>query len=186
MGTVATFFLRAKHWQIFLLLFGIGCVGGTAAMLLDLVTVRSPEEFLKISLPFGFVMVLFMFCLLAWLWSMGSFLSSVVHPALRLRMGFFRFALAYPAIYLPIFIVLFQSVATRPAFFAIIFPFHFFSVFCLLYDLHFVSKNLVLAETGKPAAFPDYAGPFFLVWFFPVGVWFIQPKINRLCGQPRR
>jgi hypothetical protein len=66
MGAVATFFLRAKHWQIFLLLFGIGCVGGTAAMLLDLVTARSPEELLKISLPFGFVMVLFMFCLLAY------------------------------------------------------------------------------------------------------------------------
>src|SRR5260370_33145840 len=109
MGTVATYFLRAKHWQIFLLLFGIGWVGGIAAMLLDLVTARSPEEFLKISLPFGFVMVLFMFCLLAWLWSLGSFLSSVVHPELRLKMGFFRFALAYAAFYIPIFFFLSQS-----------------------------------------------------------------------------
>ncbi len=54
----------------------------------------------------------------------------------------------------------------------------------MFYDLYFVSKNLVLAETSKSASFYDYAGPFFLIWFFPVGVWFIQPRINRLYGQP--
>jgi uncharacterized RDD family membrane protein YckC len=47
-----------------------------------------------------------------------------------------------------------------------------------------VSKNLVLAETSKPASFYDYAGPFFLIWFFPIGVWFTQPRINRLYEQP--
>jgi hypothetical protein len=59
MGAVVKVFLRVKHWQIFLLLFGVGYVGGIAAMLLPLVTSRSPEELLKFSLPFGFVMALF-------------------------------------------------------------------------------------------------------------------------------
>jgi hypothetical protein len=45
----------------------------------------------------------------------------------------------------------------------------------MFYNLYFVSKNLVVAETGKPASFHDYAGPFFLIWFFPIGIWFIQP-----------
>src|SRR5229473_3079673 len=107
MGAVVKFFVRAKHWQIFLLLFGIGYVGGSTAMLLSLTTARSPEEFLKISLPFGFVMVLFMLCLAAWLWSMGSFLNSIGQPALRLRLGFFRFALLYPTVYIFIFLALF-------------------------------------------------------------------------------
>jgi uncharacterized RDD family membrane protein YckC len=57
-------------------------------------------------------------------------------------------------------------------------------MFCMFYDVYFVSKNLVLAETSKSASFYDYARPFFLIWFFPVGVWFIQPRINRLHGQP--
>jgi len=47
-------------------------------------------------------------------------------------------------------------------------------------QIYFVSKSLVLAETGRPAVFYDYAGPFFLVWFFPIGVWIVQPRINRL------
>jgi uncharacterized RDD family membrane protein YckC len=57
-------------------------------------------------------------------------------------------------------------------------------MFCMLYLLYFVSKNLVLAETRKPASFPDYAGPFFLIWFFPIGIWFTQPRINRLYERP--
>jgi hypothetical protein len=174
MNVVASFFLRAKHWQIFLLLFGLYIVGAVAA------TAQSPPAIAKIGTLFGAVVVLAMFCTLAWFWSMGSFLSSIVHPALRPKMGFFRFALTYPALYIFVFIALFQSAATRPALFAVIFPFHFFAVFCMLYDLYFVSKNLVLAETSKSASFGDYAGPLFFLWFFPVGVWFIQPRINSL------
>jgi|HubBroStandDraft_2_1064218.scaffolds.fasta_scaffold26755_3 hypothetical protein len=62
---------------------------------------------------------------------------------------------------------------------SLIFPLHFLAMFCLFYLLYFVSKSLVLAETCKPASFNDYAGPFFLIWFFPIGIWFIQPRINR-------
>ncbi len=183
MNVVASL-LRAKHWQIFFLLFGIFIVGDVAVMSSMSAAARSPQDFAKIGPLFGAVLALSMFCILAWFWSMGSFLSSMVPPPLRLELGFFRFALTYPALYIFIFIASFQSASTRPALLAVIFPLHFVAVFCMLYDLYFVSKNLVLAETSKPASFCDYAGPFFLIWFFPVGVWFIQPRINRLYGQP--
>ncbi|MGB2678181.1 MAG: RDD family protein [Candidatus Acidiferrum sp.] len=182
MRAVTNFFLRAKHWHIFFLLFGIGYIGGAAALLLRLAHARSPEDLLRVNLPFGVVMVLSMFCLVAWLWSMGSFLNSIGQPALRLRLGFFRFALLYPAVYIIVFLVLFGI--TKPALIAVIFPLHFFAMFCLFYDLYLVSKSLALIETGKPVSFPDYAGSFFLLWFFPIGVWFIQPRINRLYAQP--
>jgi hypothetical protein len=51
---------------------------------------------------------------------------------------------------------------------------------CLFYLLYFVSKNLVLTEAGKQVSFYEYAGPFFLLWFFPMGVWIVQPKVNQL------
>lgn len=54
---------------------------------------------------------------------------------------------------------------------------------CMFYLLYFVSKSLVLAETSKPASFYDYAGPFFLLWFFPIGIWIVQPKVNRLYSE---
>jgi hypothetical protein len=27
---------------------------------------------------------------------------------------------------------------------------------------------------------PDFAGEFFLLWFYPVGIWIVQPKINKM------
>jgi len=64
--------------------------------------------------------------------------------------------------------------------FAVIFLLHFFAMFCLFYDIYFVSQNLAMVETGKEVTFYDYAGRFFLMWFFPIGVWYIQPRVNRL------
>ncbi len=166
MNVVASL-LRAKHWQIFFLLFGIFIVGDVAVMSSMSAAARSPQDFAKIGPLFGAVLALSMFCILAWFWSMGSFLSSTVPPPLRLELGFFRFALTYPALYIFIFIASFQSASTRPALLAVIFPLHFVAVFSMLYDLYFVSKNLVLAETSKPASFCDYAGPFFSHLVFP-------------------
>ena len=183
MNVIVSFFLRAKHWQIFFLLVAVSFVGDVAIMSSIWATPRSPEDFGKITLLFGAVMVLFMFCFLGWLWSMGSFLTSIVQPTLRLNTGFFHFALIYPALYIFVFLALFQS--TKPALLAIIFPLHLFAMFCMFYDLYFVSKSLVLAETSKPASFYDYAGAFFLIWFFPIGVWFTQPRINRLYAKRR-
>jgi len=42
--------------------------------------------------------------------------------------------------------------------------------------------RLVTLERRQPVTFFDYSGPFFLFWFFPIGVWFIQPRVNKLLG----
>ena len=176
MNVIVRFFLHAKHWQIFILLLGVSFFAQLAAMS-SFAAARSAEDFGPGPL-FIVMTVLLLFCFLGWFWAMGSFLSSIVPASLRLRTRFFRFALVYPAVYIFAFIAFFEH--PIPAMFAIIFPFHLFAMYCIFYNLYFVSKSLVMAETGKPALFYDYAGPFFLIWFFPIGVWFIQPRINRI------
>jgi hypothetical protein len=37
-----------------------------------------------------------------------------------------------------------------------------------------------MVERWNHVNFGDYAGEFFLTWFLFVGIWFIQPRINRL------
>jgi hypothetical protein len=95
---------------------------------------------------------------------------SIVQPELRMTSRFFRVALIYPPFYFVFFIATFQS--SSPGLFGLIIPLHLFAMVCMLYLLYFVSKSLVLVETGKPASFYDYAGPFFLLWFFPV--WYLD------------
>jgi len=178
MDRIYRFFLRAKSWEIFLLLFGIMAVSQIAVV--ASMQPATGQDFGKGLLLFGFLTVLFMFCFSGWFWAMGLFLNSIVQVGLRPSVGFFRFALIYPILYLPIFMISFPQ---RPAMLAVILPLHLLAMFCMFYLLNFVSKNLVLAETGRNVTFYDYAGPFFLLWFFPIGVWIVQPRINRLYAE---
>ena len=179
MNVVSTFFLRAKHWQIFLILFVATFVGGG-------VLLASFPQSPTFDLLNGIVTAIFLLFFYTWLWSMGSFLNSIAPPKLTPNKNFFAFSLAYPVLYIVVFFLLIRQATSRPSaspFLILILPFHLLAMFCLLYQLYFVSKSLVLAETGKAASFYDYAGPFFLIWFFPVGVWFTQPRINRLFAE---
>lgn len=115
---------------------------------------------------------------------MGSFLSSVTDPRLRLKMNFFGFALIFPIPYTFTFMIV-VSQNPQPWIVLLILPFHFLAMFCMFYILYFLSKSLVMVETGKRATFYEYAGPFFLFWFFPIGVWFTQPRINQLYAKRR-
>lgn len=175
MKVLSDYFLRAKHWQLFLL-FAILFAGQMATM--AWASLNPTEGFGGVGLRFWIVEGLFLLCFMAWFWSLGSFLDSLIPSALKLNMGFFRFALIYPIVYVFIFASFIQNpVLSRVA---IILPLHLFAMACVFYSLYFVSKSFVLAETGKSASFYDYAGPFFLIWFFPIGIWVVQPRINRL------
>lgn len=59
---------------------------------------------------------------------------------------------------------------------------HLLATIAVLYVLGFSAKNLIMAEKQAAISFFDYAGPFFLMWFFPIGVWFVQPRVNRLVA----
>jgi hypothetical protein len=72
------------------------------------------------------------------------------------------------------------------AIFMLIFPLHLFSMFCIFYCLYFNAKSLKSVELQKPVTFNDFAGEFFLIWFFPVGIWFLQPRINKLFEETQQ
>jgi hypothetical protein len=176
------FFLRAKHWQIFLILFGLCHVAPiTDEILVGEQSLHGLGES-RLAL-LGVVSGLSMFEFLSWFWSIGSFLCSIVKPALKPKMGFFRVASAYPVLYGFAVPALFLS--STPALSAVIVPLHLFAMVCITYDFYFVSKCLALAETGRPKSFSDFAGTFFLLWFFPIGVWIVQPKVNRIYRASR-
>ena len=56
---------------------------------------------------------------------------------------------------------------------------------CIFYVMYFASKCLVRAELSRPISFYDCLGPLFLIRFFPLGIWVLQPKINRFYAKYR-
>ena len=157
------------------LLFGGLFVAG---IITTISTAAQLDEVSRIGLLFWAVSGLFELLIVVWLWSMGSFLSSIVHPDLRLNARFFQLT-SNLSVALRACVHDFSSTMTI---FGICSRNPATPIRDVLYvlQIYFVSKSLVLAETGRPALFYDYAGPFFLVWFFPIGVWIVQPRINRL------
>jgi hypothetical protein len=178
MKSIASILLRARAWQVFL--FVAGFVPAVVAM--GLLLSEADDVF---RIPFGFAVgtELVFICVSLWLWSLGTFLDSVVRPSLRPSRRFFYVSLSFPVVYLPLFEILFPNVMTHPVEFALIFLVHFFAVFCGFYSYYFVSKCLALAEKNRPVSYTDYRGYFLGFWFFPAGVWFIQPRINRLYAE---
>jgi len=63
---------------------------------------------------------------------------------------------------------------------AVIIPLHVFTMYCLFYVIWFIGKAIATIEQNKVVAFDNYAGNFFLLWFFPIGVWFMHPKIRKI------
>lgn len=61
-----------------------------------------------------------------------------------------------------------------------VFIFHFLSIFSFFHTIFFTAKTIKLAELKRKLKSDEFIGDFFLLWFSFIGVWFIQPKINKL------
>ena len=61
-------------------------------------------------------------------------------------------------------------------------PMHLLAMLGIFYALVFTANRLTTLERKQQVSFFDYSGPFFLLWFFPIGIWFIQPRVNKLLG----
>jgi hypothetical protein len=183
MNWIERLFVRANHWQIFLL-FVLAFAVGEFPLIGNLTAaVPSREGYAGGLVLTEIATAVAAWCFLLWLWSLGSLLTSVVPPALKLKKRFFLFTILCSAIYVPVSIGLFQSIDGK--LFLVTIPFHVFAVFCMFCNLYFVAEGLVIAETDERASFLDCLGPFLLLWFAIIGVWFIQPRINRLYTEKR-
>jgi len=181
-------FLRLKHWQLFILLmiapFFVQLVGMTV-----LVTSHGSA---MIFAAFMLIMFLFVGIFFGWLYVLGVNLNKKLPGMVKMNLTKFKWFLFTLVVYMVI-IWVFMSVhfeymldsgetnsVDLTGGFAVILPLHFFSMFCIFYCLFFIAKSLKAVERQRPVTFSDYAGEFFLIWFFPIGVWIIQPRINKI------
>ncbi len=183
-------FLTAKHWQLFIFTFGIPMIleiGFVFAMVLSVITHRGSDVFSFFSYMkfFPFIVFLFMGTLLGWFWSVGVGLQPLIPENLRLNVSGFKFFVLFPLIYFVLFTgqmsLLMSETRVNPLIFIAIVPLHLFAMFCMLYNLYFVARTFKTIELQRKVELGDYIGEFFLLWFYPVGIWFIQPKINKMA-----
>jgi hypothetical protein len=190
------FFLRLKHWQLFLVFVGIPLV---FEFLIILAIFKFPQDPVRIFRLVPAIMLLVMALYFSWFYTLGTSLYKKLPPSVSMNLQRFKFFLIVPAIYitLVVFVVFMVSVQKggpgflylEPAhliFFPIFVILHLFSMFCIFYCLYFLARAMKAVEWQRPVEFGDYAGEFFLFWFFVIGVWILQPRINRIFGEEAR
>ncbi|WP_373551080.1 hypothetical protein [Haliscomenobacter sp.] len=57
------------------------------------------------------------------------------------------------------------------------------SISFIFYCIYHVAKTIKTVELQRKVTFSDFIAEFFLVWFFPIGVWILQPTINKLAAK---
>jgi len=125
-----------------------------------------------------------------WFWAVGVGLNKVI--PLELKLNVKRFKLAFLLVMIAIFgwvyfmwslmrsVTLVSQNNYNPAITGLMIPFMFLLIFAVFYIYYFVAKTLRTAELQRSINVGDYIGEFFLIYFFPIGIWFLQPKINKL------
>ena len=201
-------FLRAKHWQLFLLFFAFPfvmqfvAIGGflsTFPLHID----HEPEPEVIIGMVkslFKWLPIIIIPSVLGfagWLWSISVGLHKNLPHGHGLNLTLFKWCIILPIL---ILIAIFYSLSNivnevfhlvetqgeleeMPTWigqFFLIFPLVFLSVGCSIYTYYHTAKTIKLVEKGNTQRKPEFIGEFFLIWFYFIGVWILQPRINRL------
>ena len=199
-------FLKVKHWQLFTLMFGIPILFqlimmGTLFLNINSQTSLNPTEIFNIMKFFPILMILYMGVFFGWFWSIAIGLQRKVPENIKMKTKKFKIFFFIPLVYI-LCISLFigglfsgimqngiepsgEFVIGRLAIgmFGIILPLHLVSMFGIFHSMYFVAKTFKTVELQKEVNFGDFAGEFFMIWFYFIGIWILQPKINKMAEE---
>ncbi len=195
-------FLRAKHWQLFMPMIGIPLLSQiymyAKIWIIEStpVVVESNEGFTQVLEEkfiqfdwYPFILLLFSLLLFGWLWALGIGLQKWLPAEIKMKTVRFKIFFFIPLVYILFIInsmsgiftgngnVFFKNLGTIVA---VIVPLHLFSMFCIFHTIYFAAKTIKTVELKRKVGFGDFIGEFFLLWFYFIGIWVIQPKVNNL------
>ena len=154
-------FLKFKHWQLFIILVSLG--------ILSAVTSDSSFWFLTFAL--------YDFALVGWIYSIGKVtnaingenqiinyredLWAILFYISLIPFGYFAHSVQPNNVFFMIGAVVLESIAGIKL-------------------VNFSAKAMSQNEKRRTLTFGDYMSEFLLILFIPIGIWKIQPKMNRL------
>jgi len=179
-------YLKSKHWQLFTIFFL-----SMSIMQIGMISTIIFSEHYKylgifIGLFAGFGLLLF----LGWFYFIIKGLDKKIeHDNLKVYKSYFIYLLIFPVLYIvTVFTVLQQgfTISTKGSTVSdilqiFIIPAHLFSMFCIFYLMYKAARTIKTVEFKRKVTFADFAGEFFLLWFSPIGIWILQPKINKFA-----
>lgn len=174
------FFLNLKHWQLFIITWGL-------PLIVNMYSFSKPMIVFQL---FPVLMICFITGTFGWIWSIGKVLHKKLPQGVKLNLAFLNIFLIVPILYMAFILYGFsfavfsgangEGFASGFAYYPALLI-HLLSMVMIFLALRFAAKVMKSVEIGRLAKFSDYAGEFFLIWFMPVGVWILQPRLNQMA-----
>lgn len=198
---MTNFFLKIKHWQLFLLLFTIPIIWEIYLNIQVISTMSEimnggnpdPDAMMKTSIQTAPLLWLSGIVLFAYILTLIRSLNKAKPAELRKELTFPIFCLTFPTIYIAIINILIFSNLDKllsieetldPGILfkaiPIILPCHFFAIFCFFYVIYHLAGSIKCVELRKEISWEEKIPEFIMFWFLPIGIWFLQPRINKI------
>lgn len=161
--------ISLKNWQIFVIFSFLLLLAMPFSGLLPLIVSRA---------------IYFLFVLVFVLWHYGVYnLAKQVIGRHQNTYLLFYVLLLTPLLYSVLLVVFYDfDIEKMNGNFFLNFSFgglHLISIFSYFYLSYVNGKNIKAIELGtQPNSFSEFSNEFFLLLFFPIGVWYLQPKLN--------
>ena len=158
-------FLKLKHWQLFVLLMGIPFFQ----------IIVEPENQTIVQL----LAALFLCVYFGWLYSLGVNLHKKLPSSVKMNLKKFKWRF-FVSIAVMLLTGVLAGTDNEIAFVVMLIP-SLVLAYCIFYCYYFIAKALKAVESQEPNE--DFLGEFFYLWFFPIGVWLIQPRVNKIFDE---
>jgi hypothetical protein len=170
--------IRAKHWQIFIIVFALPA-------LFDLILKALISEDDNLIFFHYFDLWLsdyFVLCIFGWTYAIGIGLQSEIPLPLRMKVSRFKASLVVSSVY-----IIFMQ-----AFSKYIFPedslininkvniLNILPFLCIFYAFLITAKTIKTVQLQRKVIFWEYALESLMIFFFPIGIWILQLRINRM------
>lgn len=161
------FFLKAKHWQIFLILI--------VGLFINNLTIEG-NPILTMSLNIIGYLTYF-----SWLLFVGQGLLNYLPKKIEINGAFFLInGFIFIATFIAVLIISGGEEIHFTGFAALLV---FYIMYAGFYFMSFPAKLLNSVEQKIEVSLGSYLGDFFLIVFLPIGIWFLQPRVNKIVNE---
>ena len=159
------FILKLRHWEVFIIIL-------ISSFAMDL-QIEGEQIIMIVINTIGYLIFLL------WYLLVGLALADKMPTIIKLSSTLFLFNACFLIISIIILRVLFDGNLDASNIFEFLWVAYI--MFAMVQFLVFPSKALKSFEIGTKASFAQYVGYFLLTLFLPIGIWWIQPKLNRIA-----
>lgn len=161
------FVLKAKHWQVFIVL-----------MIFVFMVNISIESLPYVNIIMGYLGI---FLFMLWYWMLGDSLLNLLPPKIEISNTLFLVNGAIIVLSFAVVVIVFNGHYTGNGILGFLWVMYLF--YALFQFGTFPMRVLKSLEQRREVSSGEAIGSALLMFFWPIGIWFVQPRINKVTEE---